>query len=396
MTKISVKYPIIGAKVIRGKDWEYENQDGGEGNIGEIIKNAKYNWVTVKWPNNDENKYRIGYGDKYDLYFADETEALLQEAIERFPSGCSYRPPGINEIYENIVYDYPYFWRGNKQFIALADNKGCVYNKGKWATRTDVKEKRVEVFPGIYVGDIVVSLDVKKPHRVVGDMFRVDSNSGRGMLSYTTSWSHESKGWRLATQEEIEFFNNGNKNINDLQKLKERLFKEDPLITEAKKRYPVGTKFCPAHVDIDPEDYCIITKDCCIITEGYCIITEDSEFTIICGDVYSSITIDKKNWDDSGNSKYGTTTINRVVYYSQENKWAEIINQSNTNQNEKSINFTNKTNKNGQDNSNNTDGGKAIEVRRLSPSITIGDQRGANPISGRKCSPKFAIGHLSN
>jgi hypothetical protein len=92
-TTISVKYPIIGAKVIRGKNWCYGDQDGGEGKVGTIVKsrNIGRSGVCVKW-NNDTLKfwYFTGYDNRFDLYFATEEDALLQEVMEKFPSGCSY------------------------------------------------------------------------------------------------------------------------------------------------------------------------------------------------------------------------------------------------------------------------------------------------------------------
>ena len=216
---ISVKYPIIGAKVVRGKDWDYGNQDGGEGKTGVIIENLENDWVRVKWENDCKDNYRIGCYGMYDLYFATEKDALLQEAMERFPSGCSYANISTYDIYINVEYDYP-FWYGDNQ-IALKYKKGLIYDNGKWAERTDVpvKEERVEVFPGIYIGDTVVSLIDVGIARKIGDIFRVLPYSKKNDLYYkkvTSSFDKES--WRLATPEEIKFYNNGGKNINYISK----------------------------------------------------------------------------------------------------------------------------------------------------------------------------------
>jgi hypothetical protein len=134
-TTISVKYPIIGAKVVRGKDWVYGNQDGGEGKTGVIIEKIEDNWVRVKWENDCKDSYRIGDRGMYDLYFENYKDALLQEAMERFPSGCSYANISSYDIYINVEYDYP-FWYSDNQ-IALKYKKGLIYDNGKWAERTD-------------------------------------------------------------------------------------------------------------------------------------------------------------------------------------------------------------------------------------------------------------------
>jgi E3 ubiquitin-protein ligase mind-bomb len=62
---------LIGCKVKRGPDWNYNNQDGGDGNIGIIFKYfSKYNDVYVRWKDYDYNTYSIGNNNKYDIVFA--------------------------------------------------------------------------------------------------------------------------------------------------------------------------------------------------------------------------------------------------------------------------------------------------------------------------------------
>ena len=81
------------------------------------------------------------------------------------------------------------------------------------------------------------------------------------------------------------------------------------LVIEAKKRYPIGTCFHPAHANTDAE---------------YCIITDDTE--IVClrdGNIYATIH-SGSNWDNTGNHKYGNTTLNRTLYYKPIAKWADI------------------------------------------------------------------------
>lgn len=72
---------VVGMKVVRGKDWDYGEEDGGDGigtihTIGDTIKTTAEGWVGVQWEGDiedsvDEN-YRIGYENKYDLYIAPE------------------------------------------------------------------------------------------------------------------------------------------------------------------------------------------------------------------------------------------------------------------------------------------------------------------------------------
>jgi hypothetical protein len=59
-----------GARVRRGPDWMWRNQDGGgEGTIKAISSSYGYTWAWVLWDNLYGNDYRIGH-DKHDLIFA--------------------------------------------------------------------------------------------------------------------------------------------------------------------------------------------------------------------------------------------------------------------------------------------------------------------------------------
>jgi hypothetical protein len=78
------------------------------------------------------------------------------------------------------------------------------------------------------------------------------------------------------------------------------------LIEEAKKRFPVGTKFYPGHLSGLKTEICIVTND---------NFTVDKD-----GDIYS-LTDDGKNYSNC--HKYGNTNCDRVVYYL--GNWAEII-----------------------------------------------------------------------
>lgn len=65
-----------GAVVLRGKDWSYGTQDGGQGSEGKVTEIRNYggdtgarNAVKVKWKNGEINVYKLGAGGKVDLKF---------------------------------------------------------------------------------------------------------------------------------------------------------------------------------------------------------------------------------------------------------------------------------------------------------------------------------------
>jgi hypothetical protein len=85
---------------------------------------------------------------------------------------------------------------------------------------------KVEVFPGIYVGDVVVSLKTKNYYRKIGDIFKVLGGSKKNVLDYNTHrvYSTIADEWRLATSEEKKAFEKGITNINDIKKEPEEDF----------------------------------------------------------------------------------------------------------------------------------------------------------------------------
>ena len=61
-------YP--GAKVIRGKDWVWADQDGGCGKRGKVVgiehwnESSHHSGAMVEWDHGSRNMYRLGYEGK--------------------------------------------------------------------------------------------------------------------------------------------------------------------------------------------------------------------------------------------------------------------------------------------------------------------------------------------
>jgi hypothetical protein len=83
---------------------------------------------------------------------------------------------------------------------------------------------KVEVFPGIHVGDMVVNLVERRSGGNIGDIFKVLKGSKKGWLVYKKGFNNNDSQWRLATSEEKEAFENGITNINDIKKEPEEDF----------------------------------------------------------------------------------------------------------------------------------------------------------------------------
>ena len=57
----------VGMNVVRGPDWYYGAEDGGEGTVGEVVEILDNFKVNVQWPNGDTLDYRWGADGLYDL-----------------------------------------------------------------------------------------------------------------------------------------------------------------------------------------------------------------------------------------------------------------------------------------------------------------------------------------
>ena len=65
---------MIGVRVVRGPNWKWGDQDGGEGNVGTVIgtldadpKAFGSRTVTVVWDSGIKAQYRTGPQGSYDL-----------------------------------------------------------------------------------------------------------------------------------------------------------------------------------------------------------------------------------------------------------------------------------------------------------------------------------------
>jgi hypothetical protein len=61
---------MVGAKVVRGCDWDWDDQDGpnsvaGEGTVTGLADH--YGWVGVTWDHGLSHQYRMGAVGKFDL-----------------------------------------------------------------------------------------------------------------------------------------------------------------------------------------------------------------------------------------------------------------------------------------------------------------------------------------
>lgn len=69
---------ILGTRVVRGRDWKWGNQDGGEGCVGTVVQigqDKKSPFTTqlvwIQWDCGAKANYRAGFDGKHDLRVLD-------------------------------------------------------------------------------------------------------------------------------------------------------------------------------------------------------------------------------------------------------------------------------------------------------------------------------------
>ncbi|ALC39182.1 CG5604 [Drosophila busckii] len=81
--RAQLKHITSGARVVRGVDWRWDDQDGvGEGTITGEIHNG---WIDVKWDHGVRNSYRMGAEGKYDLKLANFENVSVFEGVNAMP-----------------------------------------------------------------------------------------------------------------------------------------------------------------------------------------------------------------------------------------------------------------------------------------------------------------------
>ncbi|XP_050428032.1 E3 ubiquitin-protein ligase HERC2 [Adelges cooleyi] len=98
-----IPYLKLGARVVRGEDWKWDNQDGSPPGEGQIVsKVGDDGWVRVLWDHGVSNSYRMGKEGKYDLKLAPGLETGDEEE-----SDCNVSCINDIDIYENSM-DSPF------------------------------------------------------------------------------------------------------------------------------------------------------------------------------------------------------------------------------------------------------------------------------------------------
>ena len=79
---------VLGLRVVRGPDWEWGDQDGGEGYVGTVAEMEEGGVaVVVQWDAGQRCRYRCGEEGKYDLRILDTGPSSGGNALDGI---CSF------------------------------------------------------------------------------------------------------------------------------------------------------------------------------------------------------------------------------------------------------------------------------------------------------------------
>jgi hypothetical protein len=97
-----VRHMTKQARVTRGPDWKWKDQDGGSDSLGTITGTLHDGWVDVTWDGGTSNSYRMGAEGKYDLQLANPDDLPLTSvsspvttSADNISATASSAPPSV-------------------------------------------------------------------------------------------------------------------------------------------------------------------------------------------------------------------------------------------------------------------------------------------------------------
>ncbi|KAM4872487.1 E3 ubiquitin-protein ligase MIB2 isoform 3-T4 [Thomomys bottae] len=154
LSRIPLKGIFQGAKVVRGPDWEWGSQDGGEGKPGRVVDIRGWDVETgrsvasVTWADGTTNVYRVGHKGKVDL-----------KCVGEAPGGFYYKEhlPRLGkpaELQRRVSADSQPFQRGDKVKCLLETDvlRDMQEGHGGW-------NPRMAEHNSFWVGDVVRVID---------------------------------------------------------------------------------------------------------------------------------------------------------------------------------------------------------------------------------------------
>ncbi|XP_072831735.1 E3 ubiquitin-protein ligase MIB2 isoform X3 [Vicugna pacos] len=165
LPRIPLRGIFQGAKVVRGPDWEWGSQDGGEGKSGRVVDIRGWDVETgrsvasVTWADGTTNVYRVGHKGKVDLKCVGEAAGgfYYREHLPRLgkPAELQRRPSCSTS---HSLHDPPQFI-GQTGTVHRITDRGDVrvqfHHKTRWTFHPGALTKH----NSFWVGDVVRVID---------------------------------------------------------------------------------------------------------------------------------------------------------------------------------------------------------------------------------------------
>ncbi|XP_073433908.1 E3 ubiquitin-protein ligase HECTD1 isoform X1 [Dendrobates tinctorius] len=100
-----LKYMVPGARVIRGIDWKWRDQDGSAQGEGTVTGDLHNGWIDVIWDAGGSNSYRMGAEGKFDLKLAPGYDPESAASSKPVSSTVAGTPPSWSSLVKNNCPD---------------------------------------------------------------------------------------------------------------------------------------------------------------------------------------------------------------------------------------------------------------------------------------------------
>ncbi|CAH1173687.1 unnamed protein product [Phaedon cochleariae] len=100
-----LKHMAVGARVVRGVDWKWRDQDGNPPGEGTVTGELHSGWIDVTWDHGGSNSYRMGAEGKYDVKLAagyDAEAAATSASTSRYAAAAG-KPKTDRERQQSVL-----------------------------------------------------------------------------------------------------------------------------------------------------------------------------------------------------------------------------------------------------------------------------------------------------
>ncbi|XP_074030514.1 ubiquitin fusion-degradation 4-like isoform X1 [Leptinotarsa decemlineata] len=81
-----LKHMTVGARVVRGVDWKWRDQDGNPPGEGTVTGELHSGWIDITWDHGGSNSYRMGAEGKFDIKLAPGYDAEASASSSKYSS----------------------------------------------------------------------------------------------------------------------------------------------------------------------------------------------------------------------------------------------------------------------------------------------------------------------